>query len=151
MKFKKAEFWVQVYNVPLLCMNKKVAKLVAESLGEVVEIPLDPKDCLGKFMRIKVLIDVTIPLKRGLRVWLSDFERMVMVLFKYERLLDFYFACGFLCHSFQKCSDKTARMEAMNNPSPKYGEWIWAPVYRRTNERYQSSGTPWKSNGRTGD
>ncbi|KAL5782703.1 hypothetical protein ACOSP7_007732 [Xanthoceras sorbifolium] len=38
----------------------------------------------------------------------------------------------------------------MNNPSPKYGEWIWAPVYRRTNERYQSSGTPWKSNGRTG-
>ncbi|KAL5768196.1 hypothetical protein ACOSQ2_014979 [Xanthoceras sorbifolium] len=108
MKFQKAEFWVQVYNVPLLCMTKKVAKLVAESLGEVVESPMELKDCLGKFLRVKVRTDVTIPLKRGLRVWISEFETMVTVLFRYERLPHFYFACGLLGHSFQECSDKTA-------------------------------------------
>ncbi|KAL5834909.1 hypothetical protein ACOSQ4_014406 [Xanthoceras sorbifolium] len=42
---KGAEFWIQIYNVPLLCMNKKVAKILAGSIGEAVEIPMEPKDC----------------------------------------------------------------------------------------------------------
>ncbi|KAL5739393.1 hypothetical protein ACOSQ2_028573 [Xanthoceras sorbifolium] len=39
----------------------------------------------------------------------------------------------------------------MNNPFPKYGEWIQAPIYGRTNGRYQAGGTSWKSSGRNSE
>ncbi|KAL5752884.1 hypothetical protein ACOSQ2_023391 [Xanthoceras sorbifolium] len=129
MKFQKSEFWVQIYNIPLMCMNKKVTKMLAETIGEVVEVPLEPKDYWGKFIRVKVRIDVTQPLKRGLRVGLSDVEMMVIVLLRYERLPVLCFACGLLGHSFQECSNKIARIEAMDYSSPKFWGLVTCPCF----------------------
>ncbi|KAL5816516.1 hypothetical protein ACOSQ3_024894 [Xanthoceras sorbifolium] len=118
-------------------MNKKVAKILAETIGKVVEIPLEPKDCWGKFLRVKARIDVSKPLKRGLRVWLFDFQMIVIVLLRYERLSEFCFACGLLGRSIQECSNKKARMEAIDSAAPKFGEWLRAPISERLNARTQ--------------
>ncbi|KAL5770359.1 hypothetical protein ACOSP7_014513 [Xanthoceras sorbifolium] len=148
MKFQKAEFWIQIYNITLMCMTKKVAIQLAENIGEMVEVPLEPKDCWGKYLRVKVRIDVSKPLKRGLRVWLSDFKMMVTVLLRYERLPDFCFACGLIGHGFQECSNKMARMEAMNNSSPKFGDWLRAPTPGRPSSRTQGRGN-WRGKSST--
>ncbi|KAL5857813.1 hypothetical protein ACOSQ3_005271 [Xanthoceras sorbifolium] len=51
----------------------------------------DYGDCVGKFIRVRVLIDVEIPLKRGLRIDLGDSEGLSSVLICYERLPNFCF------------------------------------------------------------
>ncbi|TXG72530.1 hypothetical protein EZV62_001109 [Acer yangbiense] len=51
-RFNKVELWIQIHDVPIICMNKRIAKWMAEQLGCVVDIPTETKDCWGKFMRI---------------------------------------------------------------------------------------------------
>ncbi|TXG73188.1 hypothetical protein EZV62_001767 [Acer yangbiense] len=47
LAFDKVEIWVQVHNLPLMCMNRSVARLIAEEIGQVIEIPADAKECRG--------------------------------------------------------------------------------------------------------
>ncbi|KAL5834742.1 hypothetical protein ACOSQ3_014337 [Xanthoceras sorbifolium] len=135
MKFNKVDFWIQLHNIPLVCMNKRVAKLLAETLGVVVEIPIDTRECWGKFMRVKVGIDITKPLKKGLRVWLSEFNMMVIVLLRYERLPDFCYACGMIGHTILECMDKNAKLAAMESSSLKFGIWLRATPVGKNNAR----------------
>ncbi|KAL5829026.1 hypothetical protein ACOSQ3_018494 [Xanthoceras sorbifolium] len=137
MKFNKVDFWIQLHNIPLMCMNKRVAKLLAEMIGDVVEIPVDTKDCWGKFMRVKVGIDVTKPLRRGMKVWISEFDVMITVLLRYERLPDFCYACGLVGHSFLECMNKMAKLEAMESSSPKFGGWLRATPAAKVTGRDQ--------------
>ncbi|KAL5794576.1 hypothetical protein ACOSP7_003170 [Xanthoceras sorbifolium] len=51
----------------------------------------DNGDCLGKFVRVKVMLDVIKPLKRGLRVRLVEGADEYSMLLCYERLPNFYF------------------------------------------------------------
>ncbi|KAK3218790.1 hypothetical protein Dsin_012760 [Dipteronia sinensis] len=48
--FSKADFWVQIHDIPILCMNRRIAKWLAEQIGEVVEIPSESKECWGYAM-----------------------------------------------------------------------------------------------------
>ncbi|TXG73224.1 hypothetical protein EZV62_001803 [Acer yangbiense] len=48
LDFNKAEFWIQIHEIPILCMNRRTAKWMAEQIGEVVEIPADSRECWGK-------------------------------------------------------------------------------------------------------
>ncbi|KAL5806195.1 hypothetical protein ACOSQ4_028928 [Xanthoceras sorbifolium] len=61
-------FWVQIYDLPLACMNRDMGLFLGGLIGAVQEIDGgDSGDCLGKFLRVRVLINVQQPLKRGLR------------------------------------------------------------------------------------
>ncbi|TXG51132.1 hypothetical protein EZV62_023656 [Acer yangbiense] len=69
LKFDKVEFWVQISNLPLLCMTKEIAQFIGDIIGEVREVDTSPtRDCLGKFVRVRVAVDITKPLRRFLRV-----------------------------------------------------------------------------------
>ncbi|KAL5793652.1 hypothetical protein ACOSP7_002246 [Xanthoceras sorbifolium] len=57
-----------VYNIPLMCMNRGMAKLIAEQIGEVVEILGESKECRGRFLKVKVQIDISRSLKRVVRL-----------------------------------------------------------------------------------
>ncbi|KAL5756857.1 hypothetical protein ACOSQ2_021603 [Xanthoceras sorbifolium] len=121
LKFKFSEFWIHIYNIPLACMNCKVARLIAEEVGTIVDFPIDSKDLWGKFLRIKVSIDITKPLKRGIRLRLANFDTMITALIKYERLPDFCYGCGFIGHSFRECYNSEVRKNIMEGVEPKFG------------------------------
>ncbi|KAL5739801.1 hypothetical protein ACOSP7_028696 [Xanthoceras sorbifolium] len=90
--FNRLEIWVQIFNIPLLCMNRGMAKFLAEQIGSVVEIPAESKECRGRFMHVKVQIDISRPLRRVVRLDVDG--ELIVALLKYKRLPEFCFACG---------------------------------------------------------
>ncbi|KAL5812851.1 hypothetical protein ACOSQ3_027801 [Xanthoceras sorbifolium] len=141
LKFKFSEFWIHIYNIPLACMNCKVARLIAEEVGTIVDFSIDSKDLWGKFLRIKVSIDITKPLKRGIRLRLANFDTMITALIKYERLPDFCYGCRFIGHSFRECYNSEVRKNIMEGVEPKFGGWLRASPLDRSKFRQKGEDT----------
>ncbi|KAK2656459.1 hypothetical protein Ddye_009511 [Dipteronia dyeriana] len=82
MDFSKCEFWVQIHRVPLLCKTKDIGWFLGNSVGVVSDVDVGINgDCSGKFLRIRVKIDVTKPLRRFLRLDIfRDGEETIMLL-----------------------------------------------------------------------
>ncbi|KAL5788182.1 hypothetical protein ACOSP7_005131 [Xanthoceras sorbifolium] len=107
-------------------MNRSTAKLLASMVGDIVELSNDPKDFWGKYLRVRVWVDVSKPLCRGLKVWVVEVGMMITVLLKYERLPEFCHNCGLLGHPLREC------MEVVPGPSElKYGAWLKASPHVR--------------------
>ncbi|TXG63385.1 hypothetical protein EZV62_010379 [Acer yangbiense] len=138
--FNKAEFWIQIHDIPISCMNRRTAKWLTEQIGEVVEIPTESRECRGKFMRVKVRIDISKALKRWLKLKLNRSEEITMMNLKYERLPDFCFACGKIGHCIRECQDEEARAAALKSSQNKYGSWLKASIPERPRSRYGTQG-----------
>ncbi|TXG48810.1 hypothetical protein EZV62_024685 [Acer yangbiense] len=82
--FNKVEFWIQIHNIPIMCMNRRT-----------------------------VQIDTSKPLKRWLRLKMGKSDEIVVVGLKYERLSDFCYACGRIGHVIKECIDEEAKMELL--------------------------------------
>lgn len=78
-------------------MSKKVAESICEIIGEVQRSPESTNDDGGKFIRVCVLIDITLPLCRGRVITLENGEKS-WVQFQYERLPNMCYWCGHLNH-----------------------------------------------------
>ncbi|KAL5776664.1 hypothetical protein ACOSP7_009590 [Xanthoceras sorbifolium] len=102
-------------------MSRRASRVVTEEVGTIVDFPTDSKDLWGKFLRIKVSIDITKPLKRGIRMRLTNFDTMITALIKYERLPVFCYGCGFIGHSFRECHNSEMRKSIMEGVEPKFG------------------------------
>ncbi|TXG53380.1 hypothetical protein EZV62_022549 [Acer yangbiense] len=126
MEFKMVDFWVQIHQVPMLCMNSRITKILAKQIGIVVEIPADSKESWGKFLRVRVRIDISKPLKRCLKVRLEGFEKAIVALIHYERLLELCFAYGKIGHVMRDCCDEEAKKEALDGKTTRYGVWMKA-------------------------
>ncbi|TXG71426.1 hypothetical protein EZV62_000005 [Acer yangbiense] len=140
LKFNKVELWIQIHDVPIICMNKRTAKWMAEQIGRVIEIPFESKDCWGKFLKVKVQIDITKPLKRWLHLKLDKSNDIVMVSLKYERLPEFCYVCGRIGHANKECSDVEAKIKALKGVSTKFGSWMRASVLNRQKMRFDQNG-----------
>ncbi|TXG54000.1 hypothetical protein EZV62_019256 [Acer yangbiense] len=101
--FDRAELWVQIHDIPIMCMNRRTARWLAEQIGGVIEIPSDSRECWGQFLRVKILLDITKPLKRWLRLKLDKSDNIVVVGLKYKRLSDFCFVYGRIRHVVKEC------------------------------------------------
>ncbi|KAK2657890.1 hypothetical protein Ddye_010942 [Dipteronia dyeriana] len=124
MEFNRAAFWVQLYNVPLMGMNKQGTRVLTEKIWEVIELPNESRDCWGKFLCVKVGIDVTKPIIRFLRLWLDDFDTVITIPIKYERLPEFCYGCGLIGYSLCECINIEARKTALENHKPEFGDWL---------------------------
>ena len=58
----KALFWVQVHDIPIRFMSKKVAESICETIGEVRRSPKSTDDDGSNFIRVCVIVDITLPL-----------------------------------------------------------------------------------------
>ncbi|TXG57216.1 hypothetical protein EZV62_018529 [Acer yangbiense] len=103
--------------------------------GEVLEILADSKECWGKFLRVKVRVDVSRPLKRWLRLKLDNSDDIVVVNLKYERLPEFCYVCGKIGHGLRDCPDDDARTSALEGTTSKFGSWLRAVALNRSKPR----------------
>lgn len=98
------DMWVQAFNLPVGFMTEMIGKHLGNYIGEFLEY--DDNNNTGfwrMYMRIKVWIDVTKPLKKERKVRLAGGGWNV-VQFKYERLGVFCYLCGIISHIERFCN-----------------------------------------------
>ena len=102
-ELKKVAFWVQVFNIPVRFRNREIAEQIYEAIGTIIH-PSDAHDSDGgNFIRVRVLVDISLPLCKGRLIALED-SREHWVSFKYERLPNLCYWCGLLTHGDKDCN-----------------------------------------------
>ncbi len=95
-----------MYNLPIKSMIPEVGEDIGRGIDCYIKVDV-PKNGLGwgRFLRIRVEIDVTEPLLRGsiLGCDEEDGGEPFWVDFKYEHLPIFCYRCGMLGHSCYEC------------------------------------------------
>lgn len=100
--------WVQVYDLSVGFMTEMVGKLLENYSGEFLEFDKNNKSGPWRaYMRIRVCLDVSKPLKKERKVTMAGGEWNV-VHFKYECIGIFCYLCGLLRHAVQFCVQRFA-------------------------------------------
>ncbi|XP_075645328.1 uncharacterized protein LOC142616339 [Castanea sativa] len=74
IKFDRSPFWIQIHGLPTMCQTKEVGMSIGATLGEVEKVDANEKGfCLGSYLRIRVNLDVSMPLCRGRKVRLGGY------------------------------------------------------------------------------
>ncbi|KAL5570870.1 hypothetical protein UlMin_020467 [Ulmus minor] len=127
MSFSQVPFWVQLHNIPVFCMSKAVGLILGNMVGRVQEVECNQDElCLGTFIRVRVIIDISKPLNRILKVRLGTDKELVTILLRYEHHPELCFLCGLFDHPLKECPDRGTRQG--DNLKLKYGAWIKAPI-----------------------
>jgi hypothetical protein len=96
--------WVQVHNLPMGLMKETVGTKLANYIGAFMEYDKNNKTSFWRqYMRIRVKVDVRLPLKKDTKVKDRTGE-WCTVNFKYEKLGVFCFVCGIMGHAENKCA-----------------------------------------------
>lgn len=83
LSFNRASFWVQLHGIPLRDMTTEAATKISLVIGEVAQL-IVPKDFEGgKFLRLKISIDISLSLCRGHLISLDN-GKQTWASFKYE-------------------------------------------------------------------
>lgn len=106
--------------------SPKVAREVGSRMGVVEEVEKRPKqEAQSLFMRVKVSLPISKPLRRGSYIAGSD-EGRSWVTFKYERLPMFCHCCGLLRHDIRHCAGHYAALKNGKEVVCQYGDWLKA-------------------------
>ncbi|MBA0721501.1 hypothetical protein Golax_009039 [Gossypium laxum] len=125
--FNLTPFWLRIFNIPLEYMDRQVAMDVGKAIEELVAIDWRDRDGgWTEYIRLKVMIDVSKPLRRVVHLVSSDGAEIVCAI-KYERLPTFCYICGLISHSTQKC-DRKKEQSKSNDTSFQYGNWLRAQI-----------------------
>ncbi|MBA0575541.1 hypothetical protein Golob_024180 [Gossypium lobatum] len=103
MELKFTEFWIQVHDLPPGSMNESMAKQFGNFCGKFLEYDSSiPTLGTQNFLRTRVRLDVTVPLKHKKKVLFGK-SLVVYARFKYEKLSLFCFICGRLGYGESFC------------------------------------------------
>ncbi|XP_027108697.1 uncharacterized protein LOC113755897 [Coffea eugenioides] len=121
--FQNAHIWVQLWNLPVHWITKEIGIKIGgifEAVEDII-IPLGGSK-EGRHIKLKVVINISLPLLRGTVVKLNGMN--IWVDFRYEKCPDFCYGCDLIGHN-----DKACRLKAgtnRGNPKPQYGAWMRA-------------------------
>lgn len=126
--FDTTTFTIQIHGLPPMFLHAGSAKLIGNRVGKVYEDSINRKAVVGhRFLRFKLDIEVRKPIPAGYFLSShSDNENWIQ--FKYERLGDFCYKCGFLDHVTGRCDfEKPAFITSADGASARlYGPWLRA-------------------------
>ncbi|XP_042944639.1 uncharacterized protein LOC122278524 [Carya illinoinensis] len=102
MKVDTEDFWIQLVNLPFVCMNREVGKQIGESIGVVKEID-EWRDGSGweGIMRVKVELNLKRTIARGRTMNLLGKKYWIPL--RYEKLPRMCFNCGVIVHGGEGC------------------------------------------------
>ncbi|XP_023908234.2 uncharacterized protein LOC112019922 [Quercus suber] len=122
----RASLWIQIWGAPFDMVSPQVATEVGSRLGVVEDMERRRRqDAPSYFMRVRVALPVSKPLRRGGFIVDSDGGK-TWVHFKYERLPMFCHFCGVLGHDFHHCTRHFAAEKGDGDVEYQYGDWMRA-------------------------
>ncbi|XP_058746499.1 uncharacterized protein LOC131619419 [Vicia villosa] len=140
-------FRVRIYELPLMLRSEAMARKIGSIFGTFEEMDTREACRNGRFLRIKVTVDLKSPLKRGTVVKFK--EKNLRVHFKYERLPTFCFVCGRIGHQLKNCESLEELIEEgfeeLEEQDLSYGQWLRVSPLPKMSEQVRkkesSSGT----------
>uniref|UniRef100_A0A803PUL4 Zinc knuckle CX2CX4HX4C domain-containing protein n=1 Tax=Cannabis sativa TaxID=3483 RepID=A0A803PUL4_CANSA len=112
-------------------------RFVADTIGDLIEVHLiSLYDSVTPFMRVRVLLDTTKPLHRGMNVHFKKLSLTKWLKFLYEGIQNYCYYCGKLDHTFNKCGKFLLHCD--NHPYPpslSYKDVLRAPaksIYKKS-------------------
>ncbi|XP_059436809.1 uncharacterized protein LOC132169876 [Corylus avellana] len=134
LEFNQSPFWIQVHDMPLLCMNKSIGTKIGSSLGKLEDVDVAGDGMgWGSCLRLRVTIDITKPLDRGRALRLNGKSNWVE--FKYEKLPMFCLRCGRIVHGPRGCPVPPPANRSAAKESNKWGVGLRAVDQRRRGSR----------------
>ncbi|XP_044405647.1 uncharacterized protein [Triticum aestivum] len=151
-QFKMIPIWVRVHGIPMGVMSRETGELVGNKLGTFLDVDLDDNGyAIGQFIRIKVRMDITIPIMRFSTLEMEDDEdptheeamrgeekgkeeeeeKQKLISFEYEHLPDFCYKCGIIGHTEKICPTRKGGQDGR-----QFGPWLRAMSYKN----YSSDG-----------
>ncbi|CAH9135811.1 unnamed protein product [Cuscuta epithymum] len=119
----KAEFWIQVHDIPVGYFTIENAERIGNFLGTFIKADENNfSENWESFMRIRVCIDLGKPLKRKLVLQKEGVNFRVR--FCYEKLPSFCFLCGVIGHAESHCPHMR-RSQEVTGERP-FGPWLRA-------------------------
>ncbi|KAL5560798.1 hypothetical protein UlMin_037009 [Ulmus minor] len=104
MSFSNTPFWIQLHNILVFCMSKTVGSILGNMVGTVQEVECNQDGlCLGTFIRVHAIIDISKPLRQILKVRLGSDKELVTILLRYEHLPELCFHYGVFGHPLKEC------------------------------------------------
>ncbi|KAL8498999.1 hypothetical protein ACS0TY_022093 [Phlomoides rotata] len=79
-----ASFWARIYDVPSSCMKESSLRLISKQIGILESVDILGEDLIGKFIRLKVSMNITKPLLKGITIWVKG--KHLWLPLKYESL-----------------------------------------------------------------
>ena len=125
LNLNSVAIWVHVHNIPVTHLNQTMAEELCEVIGVVDHESNDNDVDRGSFFRVRVRIDISVPLCRGRILSIEDNEDC-WVAFKYERLPNICYWCGCLDHSDKDCEKWIESDGTLASSEREYGPWIRA-------------------------
>ena len=130
LAFNKVPFWVKVHDIPCSFLTRKVAEKLCDTVGEVRKSIGAMDDVGGSFFRVRVMVDITLPLCRGRVISLTNGSKS-WVNFNYERLPSVCYWCGRLDHNDRDCELWIKSKGMLIIDQQQFGSNLRAPPYKR--------------------
>ncbi|KAK3183028.1 hypothetical protein Dsin_030314 [Dipteronia sinensis] len=106
-------------------MSREVGKFLGKMIGEVREVDLEnTRDEASMFLRVRVVIDIDVPLQRCLLVDLLGIGKVTTLLLRYERLSDYCYRCGLVGHVHSNCPAESSKSGPLSDQQRKLGVWL---------------------------
>ncbi|KAK4275153.1 hypothetical protein QN277_018286 [Acacia crassicarpa] len=129
VNFGETPFWVQFHGLPVEAFDDSNAKVLGDTVGEIVmyeKSKINGRLSRG-FIRVRSVIQVSEPLTHGF--WVPrGFKLLAWVSVKYERLHNFYYICGCIGHEGRGC--KVSGKNSGEDGLKAYGSWLSTPSVR---------------------
>ena len=120
-----ASLWVQIWDAPLDMVSPSVAEEVGSRLGTVEEVEKKNQDDQNMFMRVRMELPISKPIRRGCFLASSE-GHCTCCNFKYKRLPLYCHHCGLLGHDLGHCAIHFAVIRNEGEVKCQYGDWLRA-------------------------
>jgi hypothetical protein len=132
-EFTTIPIWVRMFGLPLGMMDRDTGESIGDEIGKFMEADVDDDGLAkGKYLRVKVRINIKRPLMRGIMLNVGEGKDGLWSRFEYEYLPDFCYICGMLDHINKDCKIILAKGE-----KAQFGSWLKAFIPRQNNDHFR--------------